>query len=175
MVCYKCNYIIKPIFITTNSHRCVMHILTPLFKHMSNYKNTYAFRSKTVQAILCAVHTAFSQHNISRGLWPCLPNQNLQFEFYLRGMVSDQEYNNNLPTEDKMNESIHIAVPTISLIELRPLHMFLSLTLVFQPKETIPSIFFKYGKLHLKCGGTNTETRFRLSAKRTSPYKSAGH
>lgn len=69
---------IKPIFITTNSHRCVMHILTPLFKHLSNYKNTYAFSSKTVQAKLCAVQTAFSQHNISRALWPCLPDQNLR-------------------------------------------------------------------------------------------------
>ena len=28
--------------------------------------------------------------------------------------------------------------------------------------------------LHLKCDGTRAETRFRLSAKRTSPFKSAG-
>ena len=95
-----------------------MHILTSLFKHLSNYKNTYAFSSKTVQAILCAVQTAFSQHNISRGLWPCLPDQNLQFEFYLRGMVSNQEYSNNLQTEDKMSESNQNAVPTISPTEL---------------------------------------------------------
>jgi hypothetical protein len=27
---------------------------------------------------------------------------------------------------------------------------------------------------HLKCDGTRTETRFRLSAKRRSPFKSAG-
>jgi len=36
-----------------------------------------------------------------------------------------------------------------------------------------------YGDSHrvrgqLKCDGTRTETRFRLSAKRTSPFKSAG-
>jgi len=31
-----------------------------------------------------------------------------------------------------------------------------------------------YGRLRLKCDGTRTETRFRLSAKRTSPFKSAG-
>ena len=31
-----------------------------------------------------------------------------------------------------------------------------------------------YSRLRLKCGGTRTETRFRLSAKRTSPFKSAG-
>jgi hypothetical protein len=29
-------------------------------------------------------------------------------------------------------------------------------------------------KLHLKCDGTSAETRFRLSAKRSSPFKSAG-
>jgi hypothetical protein len=30
------------------------------------------------------------------------------------------------------------------------------------------------GRLHLKCDGTRAETRFRLSANRTSPFKSAG-
>ena len=30
------------------------------------------------------------------------------------------------------------------------------------------------GRLHLKCDGTRAETRFRLSTKRTSPFKSAG-
>jgi hypothetical protein len=78
------NTFIKPIFITTNSHRCVMHILRPLFKHLSNYKNTYAFSSKTVEAMLCAVQTAFSQHIISRGLWPCLPDQNLSLSLTYR-------------------------------------------------------------------------------------------
>jgi hypothetical protein len=29
-------------------------------------------------------------------------------------------------------------------------------------------------RLHLKCDGTRTETRFRLTAKTTSPFKSAG-
>jgi len=29
-------------------------------------------------------------------------------------------------------------------------------------------------RLRLKCDGTGAETRFRLSAKRTSPFKSAG-
>ena len=29
-------------------------------------------------------------------------------------------------------------------------------------------------RLRLKCDGTSGETRFRLSAKRTSPFKSAG-
>jgi hypothetical protein len=30
------------------------------------------------------------------------------------------------------------------------------------------------GRLHLKCDGTRAEARFRLSTKRTSPFKSAG-
>jgi hypothetical protein len=30
------------------------------------------------------------------------------------------------------------------------------------------------GRLRLKCDGTRAETSFRLSAKRTSPFKSAG-
>ena len=30
------------------------------------------------------------------------------------------------------------------------------------------------GRVQLKCDGTSTETRFRLSAKSTSPFKSAG-
>jgi hypothetical protein len=31
-----------------------------------------------------------------------------------------------------------------------------------------------HGRLRLKCDGTRAETRFRLSAKRTNPFKSAG-
>jgi hypothetical protein len=31
-----------------------------------------------------------------------------------------------------------------------------------------------YGRVRLKCDGTRAETRFRLSAKRTSLFKSAG-
>ena len=31
-----------------------------------------------------------------------------------------------------------------------------------------------FGRLRLKCDGTRAETRFCLSAKRTSPFKSAG-
>ena len=34
--------------------------------------------------------------------------------------------------------------------------------------------FAKMLRLRLKCDGTRAETRFRLSAKRTSPFKSAG-
>jgi hypothetical protein len=34
--------------------------------------------------------------------------------------------------------------------------------------------FLLRGRLRLKCDGTRAETRYRLSAKRTSPFKSAG-
>ena len=34
--------------------------------------------------------------------------------------------------------------------------------------------FIKVGRGQLKCDGTRAETRFRLLAKRTSPFKSAG-
>ena len=37
-----------------------------------------------------------------------------------------------------------------------------------------PSAYCKVGRLRLKCDGTRAETRFRLSTKRTSPFKSAG-
>ena len=36
------------------------------------------------------------------------------------------------------------------------------------------NIYSQTGRLRLKCDGTRAETRFRLSAKRTSPFKSAG-
>ena len=36
------------------------------------------------------------------------------------------------------------------------------------------STVFFHGRLCLKCDGTRAETRFRLSAKRTSPFTSAG-
>jgi len=34
--------------------------------------------------------------------------------------------------------------------------------------------YSKKGRLRLKCNGTRAESRFRLSAKRTSPFNSAG-
>jgi len=43
------------------------------------------------------------------------------------------------------------------------------LTLLSVALTTVPK-----GRLRLKCDGTRAETRFRLSAKRTSPFKSAG-
>jgi len=40
-------------------------------------------------------------------------------------------------------------------------------------QDTLPSRT-KFFRLRLKCDGTRAETRFRLSAKRTSPFQSAG-
>ena len=44
-----------------------------------------------------------------------------------------------------------------------------------RPRPTVPSnVRIVPGRLRLKCDGTRAEIRFRLSAKRTSPFKSAG-
>jgi len=48
---------------------------------------------------------------------------------------------------------------------------------VFRVVHTVRSVsvvLWCPGKGQLKCDGTHTETRFRLSAKRTNPFKSAG-
>ena len=42
------------------------------------------------------------------------------------------------------------------------------------PASRTPRHVCSSGRLRLKCDDTRTETRFRLSAKRTSPFKSAG-
>ena len=46
--------------------------------------------------------------------------------------------------------------------------------LVEKRSVNTPNTSMKYVTLRLKCNGTRAETRFRLSAKRTSPFKSAG-
>jgi hypothetical protein len=55
----------------------------------------------------------------------------------------------------------------------------LTLTTCFTRLSVTPSVVFDfsrltYFRLRLKCDGTRAETRFRLSAKRTCPFKSAG-
>ena len=48
-------------------------------------------------------------------------------------------------------------------------------TFVFMIGATRVNIVLPYvGRLLLKCDGTRAENRFRLSAKRTSPFKSPG-
>jgi len=52
-------------------------------------------------------------------------------------------------------------------------------TLLHQATEvitmyTVLSLPLIFGRLRLESDGTRAETRFRLSAKRTSPFKSAG-
>ena len=42
------------------------------------------------------------------------------------------------------------------------------------PQKLVPPARHRGGRLRLKCDDTRAETRFRLSAKRTSPFKSAG-
>ena len=41
-------------------------------------------------------------------------------------------------------------------------------------RKGVPSNNSHQGRLRLKCDGTRSETRFRLSSKRTSPFESAG-
>ena len=46
---------------------------------------------------------------------------------------------------------------------------------VFSPRAAVQNPLPITGsRLRLKCDGTRAETRFRLSAKRTNPFKSAG-
>ena len=52
-------------------------------------------------------------------------------------------------------------------------HVHFLLTRVRDTRVNIP-LSLLIGRLRLKCDGTRAETRFRLSAKRTSPFKSAG-
>jgi len=42
------------------------------------------------------------------------------------------------------------------------------------PGNAMPGALIISGRGQLKCDGTRAETRFRLSAKRTSPFKSVG-
>jgi hypothetical protein len=54
----------------------------------------------------------------------------------------------------------------------------LMILFIFNQKLSTALLFVtrqvKSDRLHLKCDGTCAETRFRLSLKRTSPFKSAG-
>jgi hypothetical protein len=43
-----------------------------------------------------------------------------------------------------------------------------------QPQKLAPAAQHRGGRLRFKCDGTRAETSFRLSAKRTSPFKLAG-
>ena len=54
------------------------------------------------------------------------------------------------------------AVSSMKAVQMKPL---------WNPSEYYMAV---YARLCLKCDGTCAETRFRLSAKRTSPFKSAG-
>ena len=59
-------------------------------------------------------------------------------------------------------------------------NVFISLLYMFRATqcsssgESIVSIHHLVCRVRLKCDGTRAETRFRLSPKRTSPFKSAG-
>jgi len=54
--------------------------------------------------------------------------------------------------------------------------IFLCVSELCAPEANVscPSALLHLDRLRLKCDGTRAKTRFRLSAKRTSPFKSAG-
>ena len=50
----------------------------------------------------------------------------------------------------------------------------LPVSVIPQLRHTLPPTLYNRSRLRLKCDGTRAETRFRLSSKQTSPFKSAG-
>jgi hypothetical protein len=60
-----------------------------------------------------------------------------------------------------------------SLLPFRLTHMYSRILQLAAPKNTL-HVFLSLCTLGLKCDGTRAETRFLLSAKRMSPFKSAG-
>jgi len=63
-----------------------------------------------------------------------------------------------------------VLAPRLRLSGIIPLHLFAFIACTVRLNCTFTSSV----RLRLKCDGTRAETRFRLSAKRTSPFKSAG-
>lgn len=113
---------IKPTFITTNPQRCVSTFWHHFLNTCHATRTLTFFSSKAVQAILCAVQTALSQCNISSELWPPhLPDQNLQFEFYLwkhskcdahnstnRSLTNEHVFKSDICVPAKGNYSQHL-------------------------------------------------------------------
>jgi len=60
----------------------------------------------------------------------------------------------------------------VRLVNTWTLKMFFGIVVQFSPLGVKP--FCSRSRGQMKCDGTRAETRFRLSARRTSPFKSAG-
>jgi hypothetical protein len=66
-----------------------------------------------------------------------------------------------------------VKAPPDSRQEERYLSKTGSRSLITRLSYPWPSQYSDWGRMRLKCDGTRAETRFRLSAKRTRPFKSA--
>jgi hypothetical protein len=73
---------------------------------------------------------------------------------------SSQGLRSSQPAASRQNAAVIFSDPAVSLQSV--------------PKLDAPPLKQEGCRLRLKCDGTRAETRFRLSAKRTSPFKSAG-
>jgi hypothetical protein len=75
-----------------------------------------------------------------------------------------------------MITSVYILLDSL-INTMYTLHHTLTFPVTMTPSATPSQLMWlkaTTGRLRLKCDGTRAETRFRLSAKRTSPFKSAG-
>jgi hypothetical protein len=114
--------------------------------------------------------------------WP-LPNSSTKVSINL----FDPQYVPNIPPlyspfcQKKNHESLHYATLS-SLLLLSPASCYillLILMMIMMINLALPSgarirYSSRMSRLRLKCDGTCAETKFRLSAQRTSPFKSAG-
>ena len=73
------------------------------------------------------------------------------------------------------SKMFHLVTITIKISVFHYIHLGQKERLNYCNTQVRYSAFqFTTNRAHLKCDGTRAETRFRLSGKRTSPFKSAG-
>ena len=108
---------------------------------------------------MLAVSTNYTLHNLG---WPSLNRQNCAALTHGIGNVlfriSSAQFRN-------ADSCIHVGEPPGPIKSTRLFWLAVRLLTCYR---------LQCGRGQLKCDGTRAETRFRLSAKRTSPFKSAG-
>ena len=109
------------------------------------------------------------QHSIFLYRWQCqVAQQNTQNALF--------RFHCNNGKANPLNVTLHVQVMGYGMHDQRPVVTFSTLALCFismQP-ERHHTANCSTGRLRLKSDDTRVENRFRLSAKRTSPFKSAG-
>jgi hypothetical protein len=81
----------------------------------------------------------------------------------------------NVTNSFVMMKTPHLAMKSVRALMTAVLPRFWELFRIFRGKNVLPTDIPPFiGRLRLKCDGTRAETIFRLSAKRLSPFKSAG-